>query len=533
MPGRPFHWAVLCCIGSLLPVSASGQVRSHTSLQPRAAADRLHYVAVMGEVKSGGVLAFSSDSPTLRELIRSSGGLTPQAGDNVRILRNGRTTLTVHAVSGLAMRLRSGDVVLVSKTTQQGLRVARRGKSGEITGTLVEVTLLNLIQRPVVLRLRPRHANLPTLLRLLGQAPDIAPSVRIIGSGVRRVSLKSGSVLVFDPRLVQLSRIPPLPQPVFPQVSSAVNSNGNVARSISQRTGDSIRLAQATSENPVSTSRADMRILTTVPPPELRGNAGQSTTDRQSRFKPPPGEPAPSSPVRVAENTAAAGNDTKPNRASVPSPDGVSTPANDGDLVRKADQSEESGEKSAGLDVVTLTIMVFAAFGVLGVAGLLVSIGRRAVRSRSKSENSPARHRSRLDQLIKNEIPLVEESVAIPTGQTFFGQSAGPQRLRVDEEHATGYLFQPHISGRSKPTSVKEEGRPGQGVQRTDGPEALNRPSETKRAGQPTERTKMRTHAPPAHAPRDPSGHSSDVSVPKNSFSDQVNQVSPAQGEDR
>ena len=182
MPGRTFHWAVLCCIGSLLPVPASGQVESRTTRASRSATEPPHYVAVMGEVKSRDVFAFPSDSPTLRELILRSGGLTPLAGDTVRILRNGRTILTVRSDSGLTMRLRSGDVVLVSKRALQGSQVARRSKSSERTAATVEVVLLNLIQRPVVLRLRPRHANLPTLLRLLGQQPDIVSSIRIIGS---------------------------------------------------------------------------------------------------------------------------------------------------------------------------------------------------------------------------------------------------------------------------------------------------------------------------------------------------------------
>jgi hypothetical protein len=202
--------------------------------------------------------------------------------------------------------------------------------------------------------------------------------------------------------------------------------------------------------------------LTTSPPPELA----------PSGTRMPPAVPVPD-PVRTAAKFP---DIVKPaGGAEPPIPSVEPPPVAKADLIQKADRNElEVKNSKASIDFVTLFISVFAVLGVLSAAGLLISMGRRAMRGNARFANSPAKRRSRLDQLLHKELETVVEPVTIPPGQSFFGRAVGPQRNRVDDGHPTGELHRPHIDAHAATEAGNDGKSPGLQAtfRRTDGPES-------------------------------------------------------------
>jgi len=228
-------------------LSRSESRQSRTSAAPqtgqtaqrRLAEQRQMSVAVMGNVARSGAYTLNESRASLGHLLHRAGGVTREATGSIRILRNGRVTLQTHLTSGSKTLLKPGDVVLAVGSKVGQLRIyPRRSGHDETTSSHikqpaddapaapnrpVEIALLNLIDRPVVLRLRPEHARLDTLVALLRQPEELVENTRLIQpgrqdnpppAGKQTSSLTDGTVLVFDRRFVRPDAIPRLP-PVF------------------------------------------------------------------------------------------------------------------------------------------------------------------------------------------------------------------------------------------------------------------------------------------------------------------------------
>jgi hypothetical protein len=464
MPARFVLWVtVLCCLpAGLRPATATQHDRAGAASEQR---EPRKYIAVMGEVAVPGVHAVMTETPMLSDFVKQAGGLTSRANGAVRVVRNGRTILNSHASTDLQIRLLPGDVVIAAgKNSSEPIIVPNSVPRPVQERAPVEIALVNLIERPVLLKLRPRHASLAALLQLLGQHPNVGRFVRIVASG-QSGRLQNGSVLVFDRRVVDARRIPPLPNPIVPKIIQSATT----VRPVSASEQRPIRQVQGNEKDGPET---DGRDLTTVPPPEFPASA-------------PPTIPVSPKPLRTAANTVENRKRFSDPQAAVP-PTESQTPAN-GDLVKKADRDErETKAPGASIDLMTLIITVFAVVGVLSAAGLLISMGRRALRGHRRAD-TPARRRSRLDQLLHKELEIVVENVAIPAGQTFFGRAAGP-RNRIDDLHPTDEMHRPHIDAEMKPGLGDAGPPPGarrSTVSRADGPESVRPMSPGTSAGTP------------------------------------------------
>lgn len=184
------------------------------------------FAGVIGEVARSGTYELGGPSDSLQALLQRAGGLTESASGNVRIIRRGRPGQHVFLRPEVDYTIFPDDVIVVGSRHRQGIGtgVAPRrprslaGKPGEP----VKLAFVQLVSRPVVLRMRPDDATPARIVALLGQSPELARHLRFVspsGRAVRQVShippvdqpLSDGTVVIFPPSGVDVSRIPPLP----------------------------------------------------------------------------------------------------------------------------------------------------------------------------------------------------------------------------------------------------------------------------------------------------------------------------------
>lgn len=177
------------------------------------------YIAVLGEVKYPNVYKASGSPLTVAQLLQQAGGLTPRAGATLRLVRRGRPGQRVFLGRDDGMKLESNDIVIVDSvisTAGTDAAANRAGGPGRPDEQLpgVYLALLDVLDRPVVVRVRPDEAYIPVVVQKLAQSPDIAPSVRVIESDRRAglfaeaAPLSNGSVLKFDRGRLDPRRLP-------------------------------------------------------------------------------------------------------------------------------------------------------------------------------------------------------------------------------------------------------------------------------------------------------------------------------------
>lgn len=221
----------LILAGFLLPVvtAAAGNTalyqRGQVQPSDRPGAPTAWTCAIVGSVTTPAAYTIEPEDFTAAALVEQAGGLTADSSGILRIVRNGVARIQIPISAATTERLLPGDVVIAEYSRDGAARLAAPANG------LAPVCVIGLSNRPVVLPLRTENATLGTLLALLRQSPEIAPSVRAIrplGSpaaiGDR---LTAGTVLVFDGRvlnwqsLATVDAFPPaipvrLPEPNVP-----------------------------------------------------------------------------------------------------------------------------------------------------------------------------------------------------------------------------------------------------------------------------------------------------------------------------
>lgn len=213
-------------LAALAPLAVGG---ASAVLRPPAASNSGTSIGVLGAVARPGVYRLAASSPDLSELIQRAGGLAPHANGNVRIVRNGKPGQQVFLTPSLRFPLQTGDVIVLDgapprrSPIQQANHSLPRGLRDPqvVTADLppAQLALVNVLDRPVYLLVRGEHATVEQLVKLLGQAPEVAETVRIVPAGsvvpraplTKSSQLPSGTVLVFNRKVLDLQRIPPLP----------------------------------------------------------------------------------------------------------------------------------------------------------------------------------------------------------------------------------------------------------------------------------------------------------------------------------
>ena len=203
------------------------------------------YVGILGQIVNPGVYQIQQRWLSADSLIQRAGGLTDQATtSSMRVFREGRIVSPLQADSSLL----SGDVLIVESKQRraavngafnpepQAYRVQpTAATSSDSDG--VHVAFLNLLETPVVVKLRPENAQIEQIVQMLGQPIELSPSVTVLNSErVSRVDsdpslshsrVSDGSILIFPQRGVDRTRFPPFPQPFASEIETDAIAEAN------------------------------------------------------------------------------------------------------------------------------------------------------------------------------------------------------------------------------------------------------------------------------------------------------------------
>ncbi len=213
-------------------VQVAGPSRTPPQVPTAETAERSNdpiYIGLMGEFVRPGVHVVTGKRPTLSELVRQANGLSEEATGNIRIFRNDRACLTSFYTPDNSLPLEPNDILVADSKVRSRMAVfqpertpdAQRSSSHETPETeqSLQIGLLNVLDRPIILKIRRENATLASLISLLGQSADVIPGVRIIQTAAHHrssrvageVKLASNSVLVFSRGIVEADRMPPFP----------------------------------------------------------------------------------------------------------------------------------------------------------------------------------------------------------------------------------------------------------------------------------------------------------------------------------
>jgi len=207
--------------------SLGGAPRQPASVtnSPPIGLSRPLFFGIMGEVTHPGTYAAQAVW-TLTDLIKKAGGITAKADKAVRLYRGGVLTEQIFLGSGEAPALFPNDLIVVGSSETSAQRTTTFNSNQESTKpgavSAVQVAFVNLIERPVVVKMPANHASLARIIEVLGQPAESAATIRVFvppGAGLHdnnaidepSRALESGTVLVFAASTVHPESLPALP----------------------------------------------------------------------------------------------------------------------------------------------------------------------------------------------------------------------------------------------------------------------------------------------------------------------------------
>lgn len=456
---------------------------------PRHEKQGTHYFAVLGAVGRPGAYALPAASPELVTLVESAGGLTDDATGQVRIVRNGHSGEQAHYSSQSTIRLFPGDVVVAQgRQGQPTFRRSAHSRTAEDPGreAPIWVALVHVIDRPVVVPMRPGQATLKTIVRSLNQPTEVLWSVTAIAPGFRptrlgpesspEVPLPTGTVLVFDPSALHPEHIPALPGPYRIDSGSASAKRGASdlepkAGGPSQRQGSNTTAAsweteiRSAAKATVQTSGAEQAVQlgrdltedgSTSGPPRPFPQADRTAATPAFPSAQSPNSPATRPEDRRSPVPAVLQHDRAPSESDAQtlagSPRGLET-----EPIPEPESPKNASRTESAPDWVINVVGFLGGSVTLAAAFLLWSMARRATaRTGATGEGDIA---SGLEALIRNRLPLVEEPVELPPRQQLADRPVSHGTARADGDHA---LQGPHfrIHPGEDPPEDAEDRRP-------------------------------------------------------------------------
>lgn len=464
-----------------LGLTASAQEFARENLPPFAKA-RLHEVVppdsegkfhfgIMGQVARPGVYELAQPEVQILELIRHAGGLTRQATNQLRIVRQGNARQQAYYDPSLSFVLIPGDIVVADGplAPHAAYRLSKLpAASSEIhTADFVElalgndepepvpVALMGVLDRPVILPVPPTHANVPAVVRYLGQDAGLAARVKVLPVGPRGADSETGNgtaspfvlpcVLYFNPRQILAHSLPKFPDVYRPQEPTLSLPNAE-----ERKTAD-ILLAPST--------------LPALSMPIPHSEVGLPAP---SSF---PSEPPMISALRKLEQQIPSPERAKPQRAAKAPPPGP-TPRTEANLAGE----DAGGETSSWWPYLGWVLIGLAGAGVYArlrrpktspdpSAEMFVPV--LAEESQSARVPEATRHQpvnlsphialdeDILSALVFNQLPIVEE-----TQEPFLPEETPAPRktFRVDppQELSATVTRKPYIHSRLKPIPAEE-----------------------------------------------------------------------------
>lgn len=453
-------------------------------LQPKVSwaldASQQPYVGLLGQVARPGVYEVAPKGTRLGELIQEIGGLARDASGQFRIIRNGRPGQMTSYAGAAQFELLAGDLVIADakfSSSANSPQFGTNAKPGESTS--VQIGFVNLIDRPVVLKLRREHSSVVEILALMRQDEGLAAQIKLIAPPNQRsagqarpdVPLPSDTVLIFPPNSVRAARLAPLPEPF------AIKRDKEAApQPPAPTTNISPDVTQSPRSQPSVKNWQDSQPLPSTAQPVAQPNAAPATEFVEAP-QPPPEDPStepvggvrgkPRSQDRIARDShmvlapPAEPNETAP--APLPTED--DDPPDEPSLLNahsprrpiasaKAQLVESDlVETEADTDKAATTWSIWpplltAGAGLLALLGFSVLLRRRTQTAHTiplpppvAARPQPVR-RDALEAIINDELPLTEERVPLTSPMQFHGRPQPAKTIRLDQEHA---LPRPHL----------------------------------------------------------------------------------------
>jgi len=486
-----------------------------------------HWVAVVGAVAKPGCHELPARSISVAELMERCGGLTSAATGTLAVVRDGRAL-------GLAYnpqdRLLSGDVIVVAEKPSSSLSVApvalKETSEFHQPEAGVQLGLVNVLDRPVPVRVRSSHA---TVAHMLALAPQLRPDqIKVIRGGTEEMfgdqvtELTPGTVLVFPPGSVDRETLGEVETRFYPVTTQgtmsepapmstepALQSLGTPPSMLNASNGELPGGASAQPLPAEFASSAPAADLTTLPRVEML----EAPDDDSLRF-PRTADASGAMPIGAPEAGShivpfpsdAVGADVSPPAAASATPPPVTL-----------SEDAESTNTSNGLPTLAELAPTLLIGTILGAATFFAL---RLWRKRSAAESIIARlstlHRfirqpkivrgaeiksaspdDMLAALIANRLALREEAVVLAPALRLYGRSSAMKHRRIDPPSAE--IARPHIpvtttfddesvkAVSSIEENVDDATRSGMRV-RFDDAEEMTRAKKTDKGGTPFER---------------------------------------------
>lgn len=526
-----FRWPVvdLRFLILLLCLSAGQSAIAQTVVReislPQNQAGTTAVIGLLGEFNRCAAYEISQNDLNLNTVISQSGGLTPKASGIIRVIRGGRVSQDLFYSPDTDFPLMNGDVLIGLENSNNAIDLTnnlngnnQRPTATQATPQLIQIAILNLVDRPIVFGVPPEIANLAGILRCLRQPldqyPQIAQNIKVISpqrnQGNPRLShrtlttsLASGTVLVLGPASgINLAMIPQsLPAPRRLQAEPEM-----------------LREAPAT-EAPNELSRSNSRSLESSPfhpvtrvtekAPAIRDEISHQAEQSQSMESPEAEEKASQLELKgpVLQQTAATltqipkpntphseendfstktENESSSNSSSVPELKLAAAPPPPQNQIQILDDEDlpkheefDDAESSGWPLWMTYLFIASVAAGVWKFLHRKSSLKEtnkqaeavpREIEPQSEGPDSiitnwdelpPLPKKSLLEQILTDEIPVIEESPQIPTKTFIYGKHQ-TKTARIDQKET---LKGPHFTRSVEPKQPTVE--PSETTKRT------------------------------------------------------------------
>lgn len=241
------HWLgiLLALIAADAHAQATGSNSKVITWQPATAADEV-YAGILGEIAKPGVYRLEANGLSLQNVIRRAGGLTDEASGTIRIVRQDRIVESFFFNPQANIALLAGDLLVIeSKRTQAAVSklyetdprlraMYAQSSAGDRvdkpSGAGVQVAFVNVLERPVIVKLKYENARVGHVVQMLDQPIELAQAVRVIGPDRLLsqnaapqpidASLADGTVLVFPRNSINRSKLPSLPVPYESEIAT-------------------------------------------------------------------------------------------------------------------------------------------------------------------------------------------------------------------------------------------------------------------------------------------------------------------------
>ena len=209
--------------GANTPATNTPATKTAARIKPKVswALDATHqpFAGLLGQVARPGVYEIERKGTVLADLLQSIGGLAKDASGQFRIIRNGRPGQMTSYSGAAQFELMPGDLIVAdARPSQLGQRATA---AKQAPGESVQIGFVNLIDRPVVLKLKSEHGSVSEILSIMRQDQALAAQIKIIAPSSQRgqaqpgpeSTLASETVLIFPPNAVKTERLAMLPEP--------------------------------------------------------------------------------------------------------------------------------------------------------------------------------------------------------------------------------------------------------------------------------------------------------------------------------